>query len=515
MIAKNPVLEGFYPDPSICVVEDTFYLVNSTFAYFPGVPIFQSKNLRDWEQIGNVLNRSAQLPLGDCYQYAGIYAPTIRYFNGIFYMVTTNVGNGGNFYVTAKDPKGPWSDPNYLGEEAKGIDPSLFFDEDGRCYYTGSRGCEPQRYAGEGEIWIQELDLNTKKLIGEQKVIYKGSQEKSLWAEGPHIYKKDGYYYVMIAEGGTEYKHSISIARSKSILGPYENNPCNPIFSHRQFGMDYPIMYVGHGDLFEGPDKNWYMICLASRPIKGETMLGRETFLAKVDWIDGWPIVNPGIGRLENTIELPFEEDVKNQRTKGRIWHFYDNELPIEALLLRNPKENLYSLTEREGFLRLHLQEETLEESKNSAFVGFRQIYHDFEVTTRMSFASQKENESAGLAWFQNDKAQIRLEVCGGKETKRIKLITVNKEEKSCVVQIKVPVNNSIELKIKSSQMRTDFSFKRNEKWEMLYEGLPVGFLSTEKAGGFCGCTIGMFGSSNGEKSNEFVDFSYFSMLKM
>lgn len=198
---QNPILSGFYPDPSICAVGEDFYLVNSTFAYFPGVPIFHSKDLKNWEQIGHVLERPSQIPLEGCGHSQGIYAPTIRYHDGTFYMITTNVSGGGNFYVTAQDPKGPWSDPVWLGEEAPGIDPSLFFDEDGTCYYVGTRpNPEGVRYNGDWEIWVQELDLEKGCLTGESTKIWKGAMNGVIWPEGPHLYKKEGYYYLMIAE---------------------------------------------------------------------------------------------------------------------------------------------------------------------------------------------------------------------------------------------------------------------------------------------------------------------------
>src|SRR5699024_1044483 len=200
---KNPILEGFSPDPSVCSVGDDYYLVTSTFSYFPGVPIYHSKDLVNWQQIGNILERREQIELMGGRLSQGIYAPCLRYHKGLFYMITTNVTNGGNFYVTAIDPTGAWSDPYYL-KDAPGIDPSLFFDDNNHCYYLGTRpritGC---KYDGDWEIWIQELDLETHQLIGISTSIWHGAMRHAIWPEGPHLYKKDGYYYLMIAEGGT------------------------------------------------------------------------------------------------------------------------------------------------------------------------------------------------------------------------------------------------------------------------------------------------------------------------
>ena len=240
--AKNPILSGFYPDPSICRVGEDYYLVTSSFVYAPGVPIFHSRDLAHWEQIGNILDRPSQLCVENEEISRGIFAPTIRYHEGTFYMITTNVSHGGNFIVTAQDPAGPWSDPYYLGEEAVGIDPSLFFDDDGRCYYCGTRpNPEGVRYNGDWEIWIQELDLGTMKLKGRSMAIWKGAVKGCIWPEGPHIYKINGYYYLMHAEGGTGPEHSITIARSTELFKWFEGCPRNPIFTHRNLGMDYPV----------------------------------------------------------------------------------------------------------------------------------------------------------------------------------------------------------------------------------------------------------------------------------
>ena len=219
----NPILPGFYPDPSICRVNDDYYLVTSTFAYFPGVPIFHSRDLVHWNQIGNILERKEQLPLVNAETSEGIFAPTLRYHDGTFYMITTNVtptNDINNFIVTATDPAGPWSDPYPL--DSAGIDPSLFFDDDGKCYYCGTQNRrEGSRYFGDNEIYIQELDLNTMKLVGESYPAWHGALRGVEWPEGPHIYKKDGYYYLLISEAGTGHNHAVSIARSKSLTEPF------------------------------------------------------------------------------------------------------------------------------------------------------------------------------------------------------------------------------------------------------------------------------------------------------
>ncbi|HMB24188.1 MAG TPA: glycoside hydrolase family 43 protein, partial [Anaerolineales bacterium] len=202
---RNPILPGFYPDPSVCRVGEDYYLVTSTFEYFPGLPIFHSRDLVHWRQIGHVLDRPSQLPLDDIRFSGGLYAPTIRYSNGRFYVINTLVSGktkSGNFIVTATDPAGPWSEPYWL-ESAPGIDPSLFFDDDGRVWYTGNRIPAQVQFEGHREIWLQELDLQSMSLVGDTYSLWDGAIRGGVHAEAPHLYKVDGRYYLMIAEGGT------------------------------------------------------------------------------------------------------------------------------------------------------------------------------------------------------------------------------------------------------------------------------------------------------------------------
>ena len=271
----NPVIPGFHPDPSVCRVGDKFYLVNSSFQYFPGVPIFESTDMQHWTQIGNVLDRQSQLPLKGATSWQGIYAPTIRYNDGVYYMITTNVGNGGNFMVTASDPRGPWSEPMWL--EQQGIDPSLYFEND-VCYMVSNP---------DNTIMICEIDPRTGGQLTESKPIWRGTGGR--YPEGPHIYKKDGYYYLMVAEGGTMYNHGIRLARSKNIYGPYEYDPM-PLLTTRD-DPESPLQRTGHGSLVETQNGDFYVTYLCGRPTgeKKRCILGRETALAEVVWDEnGW-----------------------------------------------------------------------------------------------------------------------------------------------------------------------------------------------------------------------------------
>lgn len=507
---KNPILPGFYPDPSICAVGEDYYLVTSSFAYFPGVPIFHSKDMINWEQIGHVLTRESQLNLTGCGHSEGIFAPTIRYNNGIFYMITTNVSGGGNFIVTAERPEGPWSEPYYLGEAAAGIDPSLFFDEDGTCYYVGTRpNPDGVRYNGDWEIWVQKLSLETMQLVGESKKIWKGAMNGVIWPEGPHLYKKDGYYYLMIAEGGTGPDHSVTIARCKDIFGPYEGNPCNPILTHRHLGTEYPIRYVGHGDLVETTNGQWYMVMLASRPCEGYTNLGRETFLAKVVWENDWPVVNPGIGMLldQMEIDLPVVEIIPKQNH----YHFYGEELDHRFISLRNNSKEWYSISDREGFLRLSLRKDTLVECGNPSYICIRQQHYHYTVSSMMEFTPKEQNECAGLAIVQNNLYHMKFEYVLDNGDTYLQLALCENGVYTIVNKVKVEAKRLFFLIKNVGQKLTLYYSMDGSKYILLKENLDTSFLSTEIAGGFVGCTIGMYASSNGKESDNYADFAWLS----
>jgi alpha-N-arabinofuranosidase len=294
----NPVLPGCHPDPSICRAGDDFYLVTSTFEWFPGLPVFHSRDLVHWRRIGHALDRPEQLPLDGVPASGGLYAPTLRHHDGTFYLVCTLVDGpewSGHFVMTASDPAGPWSDAHRL--DGEGIDPSLFFDDDGRAWCTGTR--PTGRYEGHTEIWLREFDPAALALTGEEHVIWDGALKGAIWSEGSHLYKAGGRYYLLTAEGGTALDHAVMVARADAVTGPYEGNPRNPILTNRNLGAGHPIVGAGHADLVETPGGEWWMVLLAMRPHHGDRCaLGRETFLAPVVWEDGWPATG---GRRRST----------------------------------------------------------------------------------------------------------------------------------------------------------------------------------------------------------------------
>ncbi len=507
---KNPILPGFYPDPSICRVGNKYYIVNSTFTYFPGVPIFESENLIEWKQIGNVLDRNSQLPLEKAGHSRGIFAPTIRYNDGVWYMITTNISGGGNFIVTAEKPEGPWSEPYFL-DGAIGIDPSLFFDDDGKCYYTGTReNPTGATYNGDWEIWTQELDLKTMKLVGDAPKLWKGSQVNVIWPEGPHIYKKDGYYYLLHAEGGTGSDHCIAVARSKSIFGPYENNPKNPIITHRHLGEKYPVTNVGHGDLVETPNGDWYMVLLASRPIGKSSNLGRETFLSKVTWENDWPIVNAGVGVLEEVFDI--ECDVKDDINKKFIFscNFDEKKLPLNFISLRNPKDDFYFIDDN-NLLNLKCQKLKLGDEDSISYLAVRQQHWNFVAKTKL-LMDNLDVCKAGLVLMQNDEYNIEY-VVEVKENKRnLKVLKHLNNQVELLQEKEIAEKNDLEIIIKANGLAANFYFVENEKEILLLENISLEEMCTEIAGGFVGCTVGMYATGDDKSYAKFKSFEYMEL---
>jgi alpha-N-arabinofuranosidase len=544
---ENPIISGSYPDPSICRVGNDYYLVNSSFEYFPGVPIFNSRDLVHWQQIGYCLTRKSQLNLDKMRSSGGIYAPTIRYDKGTFYMVTTCVDCGGNFYVTAKDPAGPWSEPVWLDNQ--GMDPSLFFDDDGMVYYTRHEG------PGNGYIAQRTLNLETGKLEGPLKNIWRGTGD--IWAEGPHLYKitrlgegaeqttkdantpsrsRDGKYYLMISEGGTGYEHMVTIARSDSPWGPFDSDPDNPILTHRHRPKS-PIQAVGHADIVETPD-GWWLVCLAIRPQGGRFHhIGRETFLAPVEWNDkGWPVVNDN-NALEFTMKAPKLPQHPWPKPPARD-DFDTDKLTLQWNYLRNPYEDNYSLTQRPGYLRLYGSAVTFNDQDSPTFLGRRQADLDCTASTLLEFDPEKENEEAGLVAriYDGFHYEIGITLRDGKRQVFLRKVVRNKIIEP-VKYIEVQAGPVI-LSIKASPLSYEFSC---QSWHGLpargstakpvpseVEGIAVQpivlgtartkDLSVENIGfdrGMCftGVYFGMYSSGNGSKCTTPADFDWFEYL--
>ena len=514
---RNPVIPGFYPDPSICRVGEDYYVVTSSFEYFPGVPIFHSKDLVNWRQIGHVLDRPSQLDLDGTPTSKGIYAATIRYHKGIFYMITTFVvsatGARRNFFLLLEDPAGPWSDPYWL-PGAPGIDPSLFFDDDGKAYVMANRQPpEGQQYPKHMEIWLQELDLETKQLVGPKHSLWDGALKQIHAQEGPHLYKINGYYYLLIAEGGTGFTHSVTIARSETITGPYENCKSNPILTHRHLGRSYPVVNVGHADMVETQNGEWWMVCLASRPYGGDYRnLGRETFLVPFIWEKGWPVVNPGKGIVEMEMPRPNLPETRWPSAAAND-SFEGSELGMQWNFIRTPRGEYWSLSERPGHLRLKLKPERLSECTNPSFVGRRQQHMCFAARTVMEFVPQSKNETAGLVLLQNQDYQFRLEYALGESGTIMRLIQRKAGEETVLASHAVDANK-LYLKVEAIGQSYHFYYgTAYEQWTALTEHVDGTLLSSDVAGGFIGAYMGLYASSEGEKSANCADFDWFEYL--
>ncbi len=428
----NPILAGYYPDPSVCRVGDDFYLLNSTFAFFPGIPVFHSRDLVNWRQIGSVIDRPTQLKYDGLPITQGIYAPALSYRAGVFYVTCTMVQAGGNFLMTATNPAGPWSDPVWLDFE--GIDPSLFFDDDGRAWMINNGPPEgPPLYQGHRAIWIQEFDAAAKKLVRPRKVIVNGGvkpADKPIWIEGPHIFKKDGWYYLCCAEGGTSLQHSQVILRSKSVAGPFLPWEKNPILTQRDLDGTVPhaVTCTGHAQLVVGPDGNWWATFLACRPFAGEYWLtGRETFLLPVKWTDdGWPVILPPGERVPYLMPAPkrdgadlsaFSASPAKPEPAGTAGAASAGSFPLTGnfvwtddftapvlssawTMLRAPHETWWQVGG--GKLSLSPRPAMLHGHDNPSFLGRRVQHAKFEATTVLQ-PPVTEGTSAGLAVFQNE----------------------------------------------------------------------------------------------------------------
>jgi alpha-N-arabinofuranosidase len=443
-----------------------------------------------------------------------LYAPTIRYSNGSFYVINTLVNGktkSGNFIVTATDPAGPWSEPYWL-DNAPGIDPSLFFDDDGRVWYVGNRMAEPAQYEGHTQIWLQELDIKNMCLTGEISVLWEGALKNAIWAEAPHLYKVRGSYYLMIAEGGTAHNHAVTIATSDKVTGPYEGNPRNPILTHRHLGLNYPIVGTGHADLVETQTGEWWMVCLAMRPYGGYFYnLGRETFLTPVHWEEGWPVVSPGSGRVEFTYPVPNLPEQTWPPSPARD-EFDASTLALPWNFLRTPREDFWRLSERPGFLRLNLRPQRLSEKANPSFVGRRQQHIHFSAQTAFDFIPQAENECAGLVLVQNNDFHFLFVVT--KNTEPV-IRLIKREQGVEVLLAERPIApGEIILKIEAHEQDYCFYFSdQSNEWDTLAEDVDGRILSTPVAGGFVGTMIGLYASSNGQTSTNHADFDWFEYV--
>jgi xylan 1,4-beta-xylosidase len=519
----NPILSGFYPDPSIVQVESDYYLVNSTFSYFPGIPVFHSKDLKNWKQVGNVIDRTTQLDFMGELMTRGLFAPAISFYNGTYYVTCTDIDHEGNFVVTAKDPAGPWSDPVKI-PQVRGIDPSLFFNDDGKGYivYNSDAPDNKPLYSGHRTIRCYEFDPLTLKVIGEEKQLVNGGvdiSKKPVWIEGPHIMKRFGWYYLYAAEGGTSVNHSEVVLRSKDIWGPYIPYEKNPILTQRDLPADRkdPITSTGHAQFVDGSDGKTYAIFLAVRPYEGDYYnTGRETFIAPVEWIDEWPVINPNNKEVQYSYTANIKE-VKQKDALPQSGNFsytlqFEKQLDPSLLFMRKPDSAAFSLSKRLG-LTLKLKPETIMERGSPSFIGKRQQHLYSTVETQFDFIPAGSNEKAGLVVFQNESHFyfIAKSTANGKQV--IQLFKGKPREKVMEILAEIPFQQKtsrLHFRISAEGNTYSFYYSANGKiWNLLKDKVDAKFVSTKTAGGFVACIYGMYATSSGEPSSNTVSFKY------
>ena len=505
----NPIFPGWYSDPSICTNgEGDYYLALSTFCYFPGVPIFHSRDLVNWEQVGNALTRESQCKnfMGQ-HVSGGIFAPDIAYnpANKTYYMITTNVG-AGNFFVKTQDPAGEWSEPIYL-PEVQGIDPAFFFDVDGRAYIVNNDDAFGKaEYPGHRTVRVVEFDTNTDKCIGERRIVVnKGVRpaEKPIWCEGPHIYNIGGTYYLMTAEGGTSDWHSEVIYKGNSPFGPFIPWDRNPMLTQRKLDKDRvdPVTCAGHADLVMTPEGEWWGVFLACRPwADGTENLGRETFLLPVKWTpDGWPYMT--MPEEQVPLVLSKWDAKRGDKYPGGNFSWKDDfdskKLGLEWLTLRGPATDLYSLTSHPGSLTLKCADVLASEKLMPAFVARRVQHHKYDAVANMEFASVDANDRAGMLLFKDETHQYFLAKGKVKGKESVALYKVTPEGEELVASVPVS-SKKVALKVSSDGPTLAFYYSTNggKSWQKVAKGVDASYTSTAKTGGFTGSMIGMYATS-------------------
>jgi xylan 1,4-beta-xylosidase len=498
---RNPILSGYYPDPSITRAGEDYYLINSSFTNFPGIPVFHSRDLVSWQQIGNAISRPGQFNFKGLSSSRGIFAPDISAHDGLFYIVTTCVDCGGNIVMTATNPAGPWSDPTPI--KFDGIDPSIFWDADGKAYMVNNGApIEPPRYDGHRAIWVQQFDPKSLSMIGERTLIVNGGVDlatKPIWIEGPHLLKRGGYYYLIAAEGGTGDRHSEVVFRSTSVRGPFKPFEHNPILSQRSLdaNRENPVTSAGHAKFVQTQNGEWWATFLATRPYEeGQYNIGRETFLLPVTWKDDWPTV------LESGKRIPFSGPGPNLPAQPRpalpfsgdiayVDEFTGTTLSDQWIGIRTPALPFYRV--ENGRLILTPGGQLGDLANTPAFIARRQQHHSATVSTSLSFRPERDGDRAGLVAYQSDESHLfyGLTRIGGRNV--IALFTRAKATEDVLVASAPVAGDAITLTMHADDGRMTFNYTVGDNTKTLSNNVDVTFLSTRKAGGFTGTIIGLY----------------------
>jgi alpha-N-arabinofuranosidase len=511
----NPIISGCAPDPSVCRKGEDYYLANSSFAYYPGIPIYHSRDLVHWDFVGYALNRPEQLTLPDGLRLsAGIYAPDIKYNadNDTFYLIVTGVGCGGNFFVKTQDPAAGWSDPIAV-PEVGGIDPSFLFDTDGKAYIVNNDGPagEPE-YDGHRAIWIREFDTKTDRVCGPASVLVdKGvkPEERPIWIEGPHLYHIGDTYYLMSAEGGTGDWHSEVIFSSKSPYGPFKPCPINPILTQRTLPKEraFPITSAGHADLVEDARGQWWAVFLACTTYEGDRYYntGRSTFLLPVTWQQNQPVILPE-GEVIPTVvdKADLQPDGVFRTGNGSYTADFTQEGQPDAgwFYLRTPMQPLYAAT-AEG-LTLKLRPVALSDEKQPAMLCRWVKNETFEASTTVCFTPQSNRSFAGLVCFQSEHAYYALGKSLSADGKpAVKLLRSDKGGVTLIAEQVLPKSTnsqplSLRFEVNGSQLQALYATKSGP-YQKLGAAQDATVLSTAYAGGFTGAVVGLYASSTNE----------------
>ncbi len=515
----NPILQGCYPDPAICRKGDDYYMVVSSFAMFPGVPIFHSKDLVNWTQIGHVLDRPSQLDVHNTGISAGVYAPGITYnpHNDTFYMITTAFAGGlGNIIVKTKDPLKGWSEPIKLAFD--GIDPSIFFDDNGKAYVVHNDAPAKGKalYNGHRVIKVWEYDVENDKIIpGSDKVIVNGGTDlakKPIWIEAPHMYKKDGHYYLMCAEGGTGDWHSEVVFIGESPKGPFTPAPSNPILSQRYLNPNRSNMvdWAGHADIVEGPEGKYYGVFLAIRPNeKNRVNIGRETFILPVDWSGLFPVFENGLVPLEPKLKLP--RGVENKVGQDGFFpngnftyteDFKSEKLDYRWIGLRGPREEFMSITKKGVSIKPFAV--NIKELKPTSTLFYRQQHNSFSFETSMDYQPQSETDLAGITCLQNERFNYVFGVTKKGNDNYLVLQRTQDGTSTIIASTMVNVKKTVKLKVSAEGDNYSFSYAIDGGEYQVLGGVVSGdILSTNVARGFTGCLIGLHATSANDAQPE------------
>ncbi len=497
---RNPIIPGFHPDPSIVRVGKFYYLVNSTFGFYPGLPVFRSSDLVNWTQIGNAIDRPNMLDFTGLKINRAIFAPTIRHTAGRFYIINTCIDCGGNFIISAKNPAGPWSDPAFF-PGFDGIDPDLFIDDDGSAWVAsnGPPGGAP-RYDGHRALWLQQLDLRTLKLVGERQVIVDGGvhpDRNPIWTEGPHIIKRDGWYYLFAAEGGTAGEHSETVYRARQVTGPYLPGSVNPILTQRDLpaGRPYPVYATGHADPVQDSKGRWWAVFLGTRPYSANlSNMGRETFLLPMEWRrGGWPLILPDKTAVPQAVRGPVRRGNRNH------WRddFSATQLAPQWLMLRTPRERWFSLTARPDNLTLTPRPVDLSSTANPSFLAIRQQHQFAVVETELDFSGAQPGDRAGLAIFADEEHHFFLGQQGGQIIVAVRNGSGDPAEGRTIAAVANPAAKALRLRITVDGPWLSFEYALpGGRWIMLLGKADGAFLASELSNQFTGTVIGPYAST-------------------